>query len=122
MYVVECSCVENELYEACDLYEEIVVPAFNKDTWKADGWWYAPNKSKEATCQMDGAEVYGYSVKSTIEGVKELAIYYTVVLPAGEHKQEVPPAEQTWTYEGYVYTGYYCGTCGKMIVTNKVAA
>ncbi|MBQ8429595.1 MAG: hypothetical protein IJX30_05825 [Clostridia bacterium] len=118
LYVVECSCEANELYEACDLYEEIVVPAWNADTWEADGW--LKQATVDATCKDDGYVGYGRYVVSTISGVESLWISLRVAIPAGSHTPEVPPAEQTWTYNGYVYTGYYCGTCEMMIVTNKV--
>jgi hypothetical protein len=120
-YVVKCNCVSDELHDACGLVEEIVVPAWNAETWKADGW-HDNQGTKEATCQKDGHIGYGYKVVSEIPGVDAIWIAYYDIIPAGEHKAEVPPAEQTWTYNGYVYTGYYCGTCKMMIVTNKVAA
>ena len=119
-YVVKCNCVANELYEACDLYEEIVVPAWNEETWAADGWM--KQATVNATCQTNGYTGYGRYVVSSIAGVEQLWISLRVTIPAGEHTAEVPPAEQTWTYNGYIYTGYYCGTCQMMIVTNKVAA
>ena len=119
LYVVECSCEANELYEACDLYEEIVVPAWNAETWEADGWKYSKEGSTKPTCKADGKDKYFYIVRSKlIEGVEMPSYFLTV--PAGEHEGVEPPVEQTWTYNGYVYTGYYCGVCEMMIVTSKV--
>lgn len=120
-YVVKCNCVSDELHDACGLVEEIVVPAWNAETWKADGW-HDNQGTKDATCQEDGWIKYAYKVVSEVPGVDALWVVYFEVIPAGNHVAEVPPAEQTWTYNGYVYTGYYCGTCKMMIVTNKVAA
>ena len=118
LYVVECSCEANELYEACDLYEEIVVPAWNAETWEADGWYRVTDKDVDATCQAPGSRRYHYVVKSNYVA-QDWAIYNEPI-PAGTHVGVEPPVEQTWTYNGYVYTGYYCGVCEMMIVTSKV--
>ena len=107
----------HECQNGCGGYYEYVIPAWNAETWKNDGW--SLNRTTEATCLADGANVYRYTVKDFKGGYLGY-VEYKDIIPAGSHTPEVPPEEQTWTYNGYVYTGYYCGTCEMMIVTNKV--
>lgn len=95
----------------CDYNKEYAIPA------KGDAA-YTSNVDREATCQAVGQITYTYKVMAE-DGETVLYTYnYSEEIPVVEHENAVPPVEITWELNGYLYTGYYCGECQQMIVTN----
>ena len=95
---------------------------------------FAGAESFDAVITGEDADIQAYITEAgyaaqTIDEVMEAKdasgnvlgyVSHTEIIPVGAHEGVEPPVEQTWTYNGYVYTGYYCGVCEMMIVTSKV--
>ena len=95
-----------------DYNKEYTIPAKGDEA-------YTKTTTRPATCQAEGLYTYTYVVK---DGETTIYTYtYTETIPVVEHVDAVPPVETTWENGGYLYTGYFCGECQQMIVTNKVA-
>ena len=95
-----------------DYNKEYIIPAQGDAA-------YTKVETRPATCQAEGLYTYTYVVK---EGETVIYTYtYTETIPVVEHVNAVPPVVTTWELDGYLYTGYYCGVCEQIIVTDKVA-
>lgn len=97
--------------EDCDYEEVIVLPALSA----ANG--YVVSVDVPNSCASEGVTTYTI----VVEYADSLLYTYTtsVITPVIDHVDAEPPVETTWVYNGYTYTGYYCGSCNQMIVTSK---
>ncbi|MBE5744083.1 MAG: hypothetical protein E7358_05145 [Clostridiales bacterium] len=69
------------------------------------------------SCANEGLTTYAIDVKDGDKVIEN--VVFSVTTPVIEHVDAVPPVEKTWEHDGYIYTGYLCGECNKMIVTSK---
>ncbi len=95
----------------CTAYnKEYTLPALNDAA-------YTTEIVRVASCEAEGLKKLTYVVK---DGETEVYTYTAnVTLEITQHIDDEPPVESTWTENGYVYTGFLCKSCGKMIVTSK---
>ena len=75
---------------------------------------------REASCEAEGLKTLTYVVKDGETVVYTYTVNVTIEIT--EHVDDEPPVESTWTENGFVYTGYLCKSCNKMIVTSKTPA
>lgn len=78
---------------------------------------YVMNEVVTNSCENEGLTTYAITLKDGEIVIKTEV--FSVITPVIEHVDSVPPVEKTWEHDGYIYTGYLCGECNKMIVTSK---